>query len=122
MRARFLGQSLDAVEIYDQQPGKTRQGEWIERLIFSNAGKLAQAERAQFELFSLFRSRQKKISHEGFIVAQVGTLRRDGVRTGSDSDRASTSPSPPVCEYDTRSLSLPVLTAYHISRASACSG
>src|SRR2546421_411015 len=77
VRARLLGQSLDAVEIYDQQPGKTRQGEWIERLIFGNAGKLAQAERAQFELFSLFRSRQKKISHEGFIVAQVGNLRRD---------------------------------------------
>ena len=77
MRARFRRQAFDAFEIYHQQSGETCQRERIEGLIFSDAGEFTQTERAQFELFSLFRSRQKKISHEGFIVAQVGNLRRD---------------------------------------------
>ena len=63
MRARFRRQAFDAFEIYHQQPGKTRQREWIEGLIFRDPGKVTQTERAQFELFSLFSARQKKISH-----------------------------------------------------------
>ena len=63
MRARFRRQAFDAVEVYHQQPRKTRQRERIEGLIFGDAREFAQTKRAQFELFSLFSARQKKISH-----------------------------------------------------------
>ncbi len=58
VRAGFRRQTFDAVEIYDQQPGKTRQREWIERLILGDAGEFTQPKRTQFELFSLFAGRQ----------------------------------------------------------------
>ena len=62
MSTRFRRQALDAFEIYHQQPREIRQREWIEGLIFCDAGKVTQTERSQFELFSLFTGRQK-ISH-----------------------------------------------------------
>ena len=57
MRTRLGRKSLDAIEINDQKPGKPRQRERIKSLFVSHAGKITQAQRAQLELFSLFRGR-----------------------------------------------------------------
>ena len=70
MCARLRRQPFDTFEIYHQQPGKTRQREWIEGLIFSHPGKVTQTERAQFELFSLFSGRKKKALH-AFIILRA---------------------------------------------------
>ena len=71
MRARLRRESLDAIEINDQQPGKACQRERIKGLFVAHAGKITQAQRAQLELFSLFRGRQKKVSHLP-IITELG--------------------------------------------------
>ena len=57
MRARLGRKSQDEIEINHQQLREARQREWIERLFVRDAGKITQAQRAQLELFSLFRGR-----------------------------------------------------------------
>ena len=57
MRTRLGRESLDAIEINHQKPGEARQRKWIESLFARDAGKISQAQRAQLELFSLFRGR-----------------------------------------------------------------
>ena len=86
MRARLRRQSLDAIEINDHQPGKLRQRERIKGLFALHAGKITQAQRAQLELFSLFRGRQKNVVHLAIITGTFGVRRpaqRDAALVGS---------------------------------------
>ena len=71
MRARLRRKSLDAIEIDDHKPGKPRQRERIKGLLALHARKIAQTQRAQLELFSLFRRRQKNGPHS-LIITELG--------------------------------------------------
>src|SRR5258708_377548 len=75
MRARLRRKSLDAIEIDDHQPGKSRQRERIKGLLALHAGKITQAQRAQLELLSLFRRRQKNTGHLAIITGTFGVRR-----------------------------------------------
>ena len=76
MRARLRRKTLDAIEINDQKPGKPRQRERIKGLFVLHAGKITQAQRAQLELFSLFRGRQESIAHLAIITGTFGVRRQ----------------------------------------------
>jgi hypothetical protein len=76
MRARLRRQSLDAIEINDHKPGKSRQRERIKGLFALHARKITQAQRAQLELFSFFRGRQKNVVHLAIITGTFGVRRQ----------------------------------------------
>ncbi len=79
MSARFGREIPYLIEINDHEFRKLRQGKRIERLLAGNAREIAQAQRTQLELFSLFRGRQKKISHSLIITPCSPCLRDDSL-------------------------------------------
>ena len=54
MRPRLRREPLYTIEIDDHEFRKSCEREWIQGLFIPKAGKIAQAQRAQLELFSLF--------------------------------------------------------------------
>src|SRR5438552_6804812 len=68
MRTRFRRKAFHLIKINHHQPGEPRQREWIERIMFPNAGEISQSEGPQLVLFSFFGGRQTEVVHNYWLL------------------------------------------------------